>query len=112
MEGHFNGYGASHLVYPDFIATYLEQGYRTPLWYPDLKITPVILEKQNCALYYEEACTELKSIGEHYTDTQKKRRKLFNLYDTTLETQVITSWCERHCATFANVIAHLTDTSI
>ena len=51
MEGHFNGCGASHLVHPDFIATYLAQGYRTPLWYPDLKITPVIPEKQNCALY-------------------------------------------------------------
>ena len=51
VEGHFNGYGASHLVHPDFIATYLEHGYRTLLWYPDLKITPVTLEKQNCALY-------------------------------------------------------------
>ena len=143
VEGHFNEYGASHLVHPDFIATYLEHGYRAPLWYPDLKITPVILEKQNCALYgslkqicqskaaqviikrhesqyngmktwhdflkcynnmgsadiktlhyeamltknysskypggleqyaldYEEAFTELESIGEHYTDAQKK----------------------------------------
>ena len=183
VEGHFDGCGASHLVHPDFIATYLAQGYRTPLWYPDLKITPVILEKQNCVLYgslkqicrskaaqaiikrhesqrdgmktwhdflrrydnmgsadvktlhyeamlnknysskypggleqyaldYEEAFTELESIGEHYTDAQKKRRILFNLYDTTPETQVITSWCERHCATFADVVTHLTDTSI
>ena len=143
MEGHFDGYGASHLVHPDFIDTYLKQGYRTPLWYPDLKLTPVILEKQNCALYgslkqicwskaaqviikrhesqcdgiktwhdflkcydnmgsadvktlhyeamlnktystkypggleqyaldYEEAFTELESIGERYTDAQKK----------------------------------------
>ena len=51
VEGHFDGYGASHLVHPDFIASYLEHGYRAPLWYPDLKITLVTLEKQNCALY-------------------------------------------------------------
>ena len=30
----------------------------------------------------------------------------------TLETQVIIYWCEWHCATFADVVAHLTDTSI
>ena len=64
------------------------------------------------ALDYEEAFTKLESIGEHYTDAQKKRRILFNLYNITPETQVITSWCERHCTTFADVIAHLTDTSI
>ena len=64
------------------------------------------------ALDYEEAFTELESIGEHYTDAQKKQRILFNLYNNTPETQVITSWCERHCATFADLVAHLTDTSI
>ena len=46
------------------------------------------------------------------TDAQKKQKILFNLFDTTPETQVIISWCERHCATFADVIAHLTDTLI
>ena len=64
------------------------------------------------ALNYEEAFTELKAIGEIYTDAQKKQRILFNLFDTTPETQVITSWYERHCATFDDVEAHLTDTSI
>ena len=64
------------------------------------------------ALDYEEAFTELESIGECYTDAQKKCRILFNLFDTTLETQVITSWCERHCATFADIVDNLTDTSI
>ena len=64
------------------------------------------------ALDYEEAFTELESIGENYTNAQKKHWILFNLFDTTPETQVITSWCERHCVTFFDVVAHLTDTSI
>ena len=64
------------------------------------------------ALDYKEAFTELESNGETYTNAQKKWQILFNLFDTTPETQVIISWCERHCATFANVVAHLTDTSI
>ena len=51
VEGHFDGYGATHLVHPEFIATYLQHGYRTPLWYPDLKLTPITLEKQSCTLY-------------------------------------------------------------
>ena len=51
VEGHFDGYGATHLVHPEFIMTYLQHGYKTPLWYPDLKLTPISLEKQNCALY-------------------------------------------------------------
>ena len=46
------------------------------------------------ALDYEEAFTELESIGENYTNAQKKCQILFNLFDTTLETQVIISWCE------------------
>ena len=64
------------------------------------------------ALDCEEPFTELESIGETYTNAQKKRRILFNLFDTTPEIQVIISWCERHCATFADVVAHLTDTLI
>ena len=63
-------------------------------------------------LDYEEAFTELKAIGETYTDAQKKCRILFNLYDTTPETQVITSWCKRHCNTFDDIVAHLTNTLI
>ena len=46
------------------------------------------------ALDYEEAFTKLESIDEIYTDAQKKRKILFNLFDATLETQVIISWCE------------------
>ena len=55
---------------------------------------------------------ELEAIGETCTNAQKKRKILFNLFDMSLKTQVIISWCERHCATFAEVVAHLTDTSI
>ena len=44
------------------------------------------------ALDYEEAFTKLESIGEIYTNAQQKRKILFNLFDTTLETQVIISW--------------------
>ena len=64
------------------------------------------------ALDYEEAFTELEAIGKTYNDAQKKCRILFNLYDTTPETQVITSWCECHCGTFDDIVAHLTDTLI
>ena len=64
------------------------------------------------ALDYEKAFTELEAIGKTYTDAQKKHWILFNLYDTTPETQVITSWCEHHCDTFDDIVAHLTDTSI
>ena len=55
---------------------------------------------------------ELEAIRETYTNAQKKWKILFNLFNTTPETQVIISWCEWHCATFADVVAHLIDTSI
>ena len=64
------------------------------------------------ALDYEEAFMELKAIGETYTDAEKKQKILFDLFNTTPETQVIISWCEWHCTTFADVVTHLTDTSI
>ena len=57
VEGHFDGYGATHLVHLEFIATYLQHGYKTLLLYPDLKLMPVNLEKQNCTL-----CSSLKQI--------------------------------------------------
>ena len=51
VEGHCDGYGATHLVHLDFITTNLEKEYKTCAWYPDLKLMAISLEKQNCALY-------------------------------------------------------------
>ena len=31
VEGQFDGYGATHLVHPEFITTYIQHGYKTLL---------------------------------------------------------------------------------
>ena len=51
VEGHFDEYGATHLIHLEFIATYLQHSYKPLLWYTDMKLMPINLEKQNCTLY-------------------------------------------------------------
>jgi len=51
IEGHFEGYGAPHLVNRKFIEVYIEHGYKVLRFFPWIKITPMELQKQNATLY-------------------------------------------------------------
>jgi hypothetical protein len=62
---------------------------------------------------YKEAYSELAGIGEHHSDLARRQKILTNLYDpSNPETKLLVAYCERNCATFADVIDHLTDTHI
>lgn len=84
-----------------------------PSW-PDISIPNIQEERlEQFAADYEEAYSELEGIGEHHTDSARRRKILANLYDPSQpDTKILVSYCERNCSTFAEVIDHLTSTHI